>query len=150
MFKHADEREWFKTYWCIDIHGTISQPDYREKVKEIVYYPYAKETLQLLTKRKDIILIMYSSSFPDELAIYNETFEKDEIHFNYINENPEISTASGAFGYYAQKLYFNVLFDDKAGFDPETEWKNIYDYLRSSDYRPDESWSHKTKEKYHN
>jgi hypothetical protein len=25
----------------------------------------------------------------------------------------------------------NVLFEDKAGFDPETEWKEVLDYMKS-------------------
>ncbi|MCK9574652.1 MAG: hypothetical protein M0R51_01595 [Clostridia bacterium] len=121
MLTHAEEKEWFETYWCIDIHGTVSYPDYRKIEPIIDYYPYAKEVLQLLSERKDIILIMYTSSYPSEIAVYTKQFNNDGIKFNYVNENPEISVAHGSFGHYTQKLYFNVLFDDKAGFDPETD-----------------------------
>lgn len=136
MFAHAKEKNWYETYWAFDIHGTVSIPDYRKGIKkdlsdrsEIVYYPFAKETLQLFTKRDDIIMIMFTSSYPPELEYYVKKFKKDGIEFKYINENPEVSDSKGAFGYYEKKMYFNVLFEDKAGFNPLTDWKHVYDYM---------------------
>lgn len=152
MFKHAKEREWFETYWLFDVHGCISKPDYHFSLKDkrIDYYPYAKEVLQHMTnERKDIVMILYTSSHPDEVEAYLKQFEADGIHFKYVNENPEISEAKGNFGYYHAKPYCNVLFDDKAGFDPETDWKAIYEYLMSTEYRPNPSWTFKTDESYH-
>jgi len=132
MFKHTSNKKWNKTYWAFDIHGVISKPDYRRDKKQINYYKYAKETLQLISKEyKNIVMIVFSSSYPKELKIYLNTFEKDNINFKYVNENPEIDSDKGDFGYYKEKFYFNVLFEDKAGFDPETDWKAIYEYLKS-------------------
>jgi len=149
MFQHAREREWFETYWAIDIHGTISHPDFRKSVKEIEYYPYAKETMKILSERDDIILIMSTSSYPDEIAIYQEQFKNDGIFFKYINANPEISSDKGSFGYYKDKYYFNVLIEDKAGFIPETDWKYLYDYFSKTKYRPNPKWNMKIIESYH-
>ena len=150
MFLHAKEHQWFETYWVIDCHGVISKPDYRKTIKKINYYKYAKETLQYITKnRPDIVLILFTSSYPDEIKIYCDTMEKDGICFKYVNENPEISDAKGCYGCYDKKLYYNVLADDKSGFDPEIDWKPIYDYFVNSDYRPDPSWSFKSHEPYH-
>lgn len=149
MFEHAEKKQWFETYWCLDVHGTISEPDYRKTIKEINYYPYAKETLQLMSARPDIIMIMSTSSYPDEIKVYQDTFIKDNIHFKYINENPEISSAKGSFGYYEKKYYFNVLMEDKAGFNPERDWKFLYEYFLTTKYRPDNTWSMKYKETYH-
>jgi len=149
MFKHAEKRKWFETYWAIDIHGTISVPDYRKKSKEIIYYPYAKETLQLLSNRKDIILILSTSSYPDEIQTYMEQFAEDNIYFKYLNENPEISSYKGSYGFYEQKYYFNVLIDDKAGFNPEKDWKKIYNYFLNNNYKPNSKWKMKYKEDYH-
>jgi hypothetical protein len=73
-------------------------------------------------------------------------FKHHNIHFNYINENPEIDSSKGNFGYYENKYYFNVMLEDKAGFIPEMEWKMIYDLLISyekSGYFPDPKWSTK-------
>jgi len=33
-------------------------------------------------------------------------------------------------GYYDKKPYFNVLLDDKAGFDPATEWPAILKWIK--------------------
>ena len=150
MFKHAEEKQWYETYWFIDLHGVISKPDYRKTAKEIDYYTYVKETLQFLTKnRPDVILVLFTSSYPDEIKVYMNTFKSDGIFFKYINENPEIADAKGNFGCYDKKPYYNVLADDKSGFSPETDWQPIYEYFRNSDYKPDPTWSTKYKESYH-
>ena len=150
MFDHAYKKQWYETYWCFDVHGVISKPDYRKEVKEINYYPYVKETLQYISKyRKDIIMILYTSSYPDEINIYMDIFKKDNIHFKYVNENPEISDSKGSFGYYYTKPYYNVLFEDKSGFIPEIDWQPIYEYFINSDYKPDPNWKFKTVEDYH-
>jgi hypothetical protein len=155
MFKHARERQWFETYHCFDVHGVISNPDYRKTEKvgkefKINYYPWAKETLQYLTKnRPDMILFIYTSSYKKEIERYMEQFKKDGIHFKYVNENPEISDAKGSFGCYDKKPYWNSIWEDKAGFDPEIDWKSFYDYFTTSDYKPDPSWSFKSDESYH-
>jgi len=149
MFEHAEAKQWFETYFSFDVHGTISKPDYRKSVKEIEYYPYAKETLQLISERYDIIMIISTSSYPDEISVYNKQFEEDGIKFNYVNENPEISSDKGSFGYYKDKFYFNALLEDKSGFNPERDWKFLYDFFKNTPYRPNPEWSMKYKETYH-
>ena len=149
MFTHAREKEWYETYWAIDIHGTVSKPDYRKDSKEIVYYPWAAETLKELTNRKDIKLIMHTSSYPKEIEKYIKDFEKDGIKFDFINENPDVHNSKGSFGYYEQKFYFNVSLEDKAGFDPYLDWEPILHYLQTTKYRPDPKWSNKYVETYH-
>jgi len=37
-----------------------------------------------------------------------------------VNENPEVLNLK--YGCYDKKPYFNVVFEDKAGFDPMTDW----------------------------
>jgi hypothetical protein len=155
MFNHAKEKEWYETYHAFDIHGVISKPDYRKteevgKEYYINYYPYAKETLQFITKnRPDMILFLFTSSYPDEIEKYLKQFEEDNIHFKYVNENPEISDAKGSFGCYDRKPYFNTIFEDKSGFEPLKDWKPIYEYFINSDYKPNPCWSLKTIESYH-
>lgn len=149
MFDHAEKKQWFETYFCFDIHGTISIPDYRKSNKEIEYYPYAKETLQLMSERDDIVMIISTSSYPEEIEIYNEQFKKDGIIFRYVNENPEISSDKGSFGYYKDKFYFNVLLEDKSGFNPLRDWEFLYSYFKNTPYRPDPRWDMKYKEEYH-
>lgn len=149
MFKHAEKHQWYETYWAFDIHGVISKPDYRREKKEILYYPYAKETLQLLSQRDDIVMFLFTSSYPEEIQKYLKTFEEDGIKFKYVNENPEISSEKGSFGYYYKKPYYNVLLEDKSGFLPFKDWKQIFKYFKKTKYKPNKNWSLKNKESYH-
>lgn len=146
MFKHAFEKEWFETFWAFDIHGTILVPTFRKHSKDSEFYPWAKQTLQLISKRKDIVMIMFTSSYPEEIEHYKKVFEENDIHFDYINENPKIASNLDNFGYYEKKFYFNVLLDDKSGFNPETEWYQIYSLLKKYEwegYLPDPNWTPK-------
>lgn len=150
MFLHAETHEWYETYWAFDLHGVISKPDYRKQTKEIEYYPYVRETLQLMSQRDDIVMFLFTSSYPEEVEKYMETFTKDNIRFKYVNENPEISETTGCFGYYYKKPYYNVLFEDKSGFLPFRDWEYLYKYFKTTEYRPNSLWSKKFKENYHN
>ena len=146
MFEYSFKKEWFETYWAFDVHGVILKPNYRKNDFHAEFYPYAKETLQLLTKRKDIIMILYTSSYPEEIVHYQKVFKENNIHFKYVNENPDIDSSKGNFGYYEDKFYHNVLFDDHAGFSPYKEWKLIHDLLvkyNKDGYLPDPKWSTK-------
>jgi len=146
MFKHSFEKEWYETYWAFDVHGTILVPTFRKNSFDSEFYPFADAALKLLSDRKDIKLILYTSSYPEEIEHYMKVFKEKGINFDYINENPEIDSSKGNFGYYEDKFYFNALFDDKAGFDPEEEWYEIWNLLyhyQKVGYLPDPNWSTK-------
>src|SRR4051812_19651719 len=115
----AKERKWLKTYWAFDIHGTILKSNFKRDSISTEFFPGAIEVMQLLNKRKDIVKILYTCSYPNEIEQYLELFKKHDIHFDYINQNPEVP--DGSYGYYQNKFYINVLMDDKAGFDGETD-----------------------------
>jgi hypothetical protein len=127
-FNNARIKGWDKTYWAFDIHGTILRPTHQAGVISTEFYPYAKEVMQMLSKREDIVKILYTCSYPQEVVEYLEYFKRHDIHFDYVNENPDV--CAGAYGHYDRKFYFNVLMEDKAGFDPLTDWKLTY-YLLS-------------------
>lgn len=119
----AKERGWEKTYWAFDIHGTILRPNYKRDEISREFYPLAIEVMKSLMQHKNIVKILYTCSYPHEIEQYLEYFAQHGIHFDYVNKNPEV--ANGGYGYYQDKFYFNVLLDDKAGFDGETDWKEI-------------------------
>ncbi len=121
----AAKKGWDKTYWAFDIHGTILLPTFKTGVVSTEFYPYAKEAMQLLSKRDDIVRILYTCSHPHEIVEYLHYFTAHGIHFHHVNDNPDVCT--GAYGFYDHKFYFNVLFEDKAGFDPLTDWKDVYE-----------------------
>ena len=124
---NAQNKGWDKTYWAFDIHGTILKPTYKTGVISTEFYPYAKEVMQRLSRRSDIVKILYTCSYPEEIIQYLKFFQEHEIHFNYVNQNPDV--CAGAYGHYDKKFYFNVLFEDKAGFDPATDWEAVMNLL---------------------
>jgi len=125
-FERQRERGWHYIYIFIDIHGTIFPSSY-DKPEEYEFYPYAKETLQYLTKREDIKIGLYTCSYPHEIAKYLAFFDRNDIKFDFINKNTDEQNTS--YGYFNDKTYFNVLLEDKAGFEPEKDWRIIYDYF---------------------
>ena len=116
-----------RIYVFVDIHDTIFASDYGEG-KNFQYYVNAKECLQMLTKRRDVCLGLYTSSYPSAIAEYLDVFKDGDIMFELVGENSfEKNTKYACFDV---KPYFNVLIDDKAGFIPEEDWGDLYEYLQ--------------------
>lgn len=131
-YQKVKEREWDRWYWAIDIHDTCLKANYSADTLPDEFYPLAKEALQRLSSREDIALILYTSSHPQFIDKYLEFFRSHGIEFHYVNANPEVpSTDVAAFD---SKFYFNVLLDDKAGFDPHEDWAMI---MRALDHVDD-------------
>lgn len=127
-FAHKKSRGWAKTYWAFDIHGTILKPNFRRDLISTEFYPHAIEVMQSLSKRTDIVRIMYTCSYPHEITQYLKLFSDQDIHFHYVNRNPEV--ADGGYGFYKEKFYFNVLFEDKAGFSGDEDWELVKEVLK--------------------
>jgi hypothetical protein len=123
QYEIAKERGWDRTYWAVDLHGTVIKPNYRDDELPTDFYPHALETMRLLSGRVDVRLIMYTCSWPNEIERYVEKFNGTGVKFDHVNENPEVK--SEGYGNYEDKPYFNVLLDDKAGFDPDLHWQDI-------------------------
>jgi hypothetical protein len=125
--KAFDKKEligWDHIYVFVDVHDTIFKSTYNNDQKDYEYYFNAKMALQMMSKRKDIVLGLYTCSHSDQIARLLEKFEEDDIHFELVNDNPmEKNTAYADF---SKKPYFNVLIDDKAGFDPEDGWYEVF------------------------
>jgi len=122
-FKRKKEKQWEFSYWAIDLHETVVKPNWSAHEIPVDFYPLAKEALQLISAQKDIVMIMYTCSHPPEITAYLEFFGKHDIHFKYVNENPEVINMK--YGNYDKKPYFNVLFEDKAGFDANEDWEYV-------------------------
>src|ERR1044071_5766274 len=100
-----ERKQWEKTYWAVDIHGTMIVPNYIGGVLPEEFYPHAKEVMQRISKREEITLILYTCSHPHEVEKYLEFFREHDIHFTYANKNPEAENT--AYGCYEHKPYFN-------------------------------------------
>lgn len=121
-FNRMREKDWEKIYVAADIHDTILRACYDDE-ETYDYFPFAKETLQVMSLREDICLILWSSCHRDKLGEYARQFQNDGISFDYINENPEVGNTH--LQNFEEKLYMNVGLDDKFGFDAETDWEII-------------------------
>lgn len=110
----------------VDVHNTILKPTF-DKKETFEYFPYAKETLQLLSEKENIKLIMWTSSYDEKIQMYLKHFEENGIIFNFVNENKEYGNVS--FACFDTKFYYDIGIDDKFGFDAEHDWKEIYTFL---------------------
>ena len=122
-------RGWERMYWAFDIHGTMIKPNWERGNIPTEFYPHAIEALQLISARKEIVTMVYTCSLPEEIPLYMALFEEQGIRMNYVNENPEVPNQG--YGFYDKKPYFNVLFEDKAGFNPDRDWALIIEKMKS-------------------
>ena len=128
-FKRMKERNWEKIYVLVDIHDTVFEACYHEK-EEHKWYPFAKEALEIMSYAQQISLILWSSTYENVINDYVEYFKTNGIRFDYINRN--IETKNTSLSCFDEKTYFNVGIDDKFGFEAETDWEILYDYLVES------------------
>jgi hypothetical protein len=125
-FKRMKDRNWEKIYVLVDIHDTVFEACYHEK-EEYKWYPFAKETLEIMSHAQQISLILWTSTYENVINDYVEYFKDNGIRFDYINRNTE--TENTSLSCFDEKTYFNVGIDDKFGFEAETDWEIIYNYL---------------------
>lgn len=120
-YTNKKAKNWEKVFWTIDVHDTIFYGLY-ERLQENVFYPFAKEVLQFLSSKDDVVLILFTCSYEDEIYRIIKYLNCTDIHFDYVNENPEVSNTT--YGDYSKKMYCNILLEDKAGFEPK-DWYAI-------------------------
>ena len=126
LLKSKEEKGYDKLYIMVDIHNTILVPTFsNNEIYE--YFPYAKEVLQELSKREDIILIMWTSCYKDKIEEYLNHFKENGIIFDFVNENPLYKNLD--FACFDTKFYYDIGIDDKFGFDANNDWFKIYKLL---------------------
>lgn len=131
-FKLKEERGWDKIYVLVDLHDTIMKATYRNDVEPYDFYYYSIPSLATMCLDPEICLILWTCTPEENLNENIEHLKHFGISFDYINENPEV--LNNEVSNFDKKLYCNVLLDDKAGFDPEEDWKLIYNYLHERIY----------------
>ena len=127
-----DEKNWDTLYILLDIHATVMIPNWEGVSKE--FYPHCLDTLREISKDPTYKIIMWTCSKEDDRNHYKELLEAEGIPIYSINRNPDTEGVLN-WGDYSDKLYCNILLDDKAGFDAYTEWEQILDYLKPSLFR---------------
>lgn len=140
-YQKMKARNWDTLYWAIDIHDTCIKANYSTTEIPTEFFPFAKETLQYLSKKEYHCLILFTCSHQKDVDKYLQLFRDNNIHFSYVNENPTVpNTALGA---YDKKFYTNFYIEDKAGFDANNDWQGILEALIEIDIL-------KQREKYEN
>jgi hypothetical protein len=128
-FQQKKERKWSTIYIAIDLHDTLISGKYNRFNEGAEIYPYAREFFQWAIKRKDVVLILWTSSHEDATRNILNRLASEGIFFLYINRNPECS--SNELCDFSKKFYFNILLEDKSGFEGETDWKLVIDELKA-------------------
>lgn len=130
-FEMQKVKGWPETYWCIDLHGTIipSGRDSNDQTDAHNFYPDAKEVLQWLTARKDIMLILWTSTPIERLEGVWNWLNENGVYFDFFNQNPHAKDTPRSD--FSRKFYFNVLLDDRGGFEPEKDWTAIKAELKA-------------------
>jgi hypothetical protein len=114
-FSDKTTKKWEKLFICVDLHDTIIQGKYSSKTEDVKYLPNAINVLRNLSKRKDIVLILWTSSHVAHIKDILDQLEKQRVYFKYVNCNPECPDDKLCdFGH---KFYMNIGLDDKFGFD---------------------------------
>jgi hypothetical protein len=117
-------RGWDRTYWAIDLHGTICPGGYYlNDLENQSFYPMAEEALKTLTADPELILILWTCSHEPYIEGYLKWFKKHGIKFDFINSNLEC--LPNEFQDFSKKFYCNVILDDKAGFNPLSDWQTV-------------------------
>lgn len=125
-FDRARSKGWDYIVVLIDIHDTIFKACW-DKPETYEYLPFACMTLQEMSKRNDIKMVLWSSSYPEKLQAYYDRLTKDDIHFDYVNKFPEAMNSNT--GCFDQKMFFNVGIDNAFGFETE-DWLDVWCALK--------------------
>lgn len=116
------DRKWDKVYWAIDLHGVCLESTYESNTYKWINKDVVAG-LQAISARPESVIILWSSCYHAEFDGIIKFFKDENINVSYFNQNPEVpNTETGCF---MDKFYFSVLLDDKAGFDPFTDWAEI-------------------------
>jgi hypothetical protein len=119
-FVDKAKRRWQKIFIAVDVHDVILEGKYNLNNDGAGYMPNAIKVLQQWSKREDVSLIMWTSGHVGPTSKVLDNLEKQGVHFKHVNSNPECP--NDALCDFGKKFYFNILLDDKAGFEGKTDW----------------------------
>lgn len=123
--KRAQEKNWDCIYVAVDWHDTMCKSTYGSAAS-LEFYDKCLTALYKMSKNPHIRLILYTSSYNAAVMELFKELDDMGIYFYYCNTNPEISNTE--YGDFSEKFYYDVLLDDKAGFDPLIDWQEIIEY----------------------
>ena len=120
-FADYKTKGWDRIFVLVDVHATIIPSGAHDNFTFI--NEACKEVLQWWSKREEVRLILWTSSYPAETDRLKKWLAGHGIFIYYINQNPEAKDTPRAS--FASKMYYNIVIDDRAGFEPETDWAEM-------------------------
>ena len=127
-YTKAEKRGYDTIYVCVDLHDTIIKSTYDQSGIYEFINEDTKLCLRELSTRKEICLILWSSLKEDDKFKIDEFLFNNRIVVPQINEN--MFECDTKFADFSEKFYFSILIDDKAGFDPNTDWNLIREWYK--------------------
>lgn len=133
-FERMEEKSWSHIAVAVDLHDTVFKSNYSEELAT-EFYPHALESLRLMSDDPHIMMYMYTCTPPKIRQQYREFLASKGIN---MSTHPEdvmgaMKIRANNFQAFDTKPYFNVLLDDKAGFDPDRDWIFLLTYLKLKD-----------------
>jgi hypothetical protein len=124
-------RNWNYIYILVDLHGVVLPQNYHKKNDLTMISPYAEKCLKYLSDQPDVKLILWSSSYENEITVVREWLGYMGIKFSFVNENPlEKNTDYADF---SKKIYFSICLDDKAGFEA-SDWESLLQWIHNKEF----------------
>jgi len=134
-WQEAKDKGYDHVVIAVDLHGTIvdskvfntTPGSFEDKVNSSIFRS-ALVALQKLSAHTSVSMFIYSGT--KKLHLYrliDMLNEKYEININ-LNYGSDTQHASQSF---KRKPYYGILIDDKAGFDPDTDWWEINDLIQN-------------------
>jgi len=117
------KKKWKIIYWLIDVHGVIIPGSFHRKNDFQFISPDCVEVLRWISEREDQKLILWTSSYESELIELTNWLGTQGILIDCINQN--IWEKNTEYADFSKKPYFNILVDDKSGFEPEKDWAAV-------------------------
>ena len=116
-------------YWAVDVHDVIFKGDYKVE-SALNWVTNAKRALKIINNIPDIKVILYTSTRQDQTQklidkIKNET----GLEVYAVNKNPDFDTDPQGLCEFNGKFCFDLMLDDKAGFDYSNGWEEVIDTL---------------------
>jgi len=128
-YKRFREKGYPNWYWAIDVHDVIFVGDYKVDC-EMRWIRDAKRALKIIGMIPEIKVILYTSTRKDKTQeIINKIETETGLKIFGVNENPDFKTDPGGLCEFDKKFCFDVLLDDKAGFDGPNDWEPIIETL---------------------
>lgn len=121
--KKFRDRNFSWLYISVDAHDTFINSTYDSAQPFKFVNEDAKTALQFLSDIEEVSLILWTSMYQEDIEILTNWLSIHGINFELVNSNEyEESTEYADFD---KKFYTSLIFDDKAGFDPDEDWKLV-------------------------